>query len=100
MAAELWAAACCAHGEETPLGLACRMNKRGLLAAVYSSTLLYWLDDASEGHSDTWAFLDRRIADVMRIPKITGRWRELSGKLPSPLRFMRAYRRARGAAAG
>ena len=75
-------------------------SKRGLLAAVYSSTLLYWLDDASEGHSDTWAFLDRRIADVMRIPKITGRWRELSGKLPSPLRFMRAYRRARGAAAG
>jgi hypothetical protein len=31
---ELWAAACCAHGEETPLGLACRMNKRSLLAAL------------------------------------------------------------------
>ncbi len=75
-------------------------SKRGLLAAVYSSTLLYWLDDASEGHADTWAFLDRRIADVMRIPKITGRWRELSGKLPSPMRLMRAFRRARGAAAG
>jgi len=75
-------------------------SKRGLLAAVYSSTLLYWLDDSSDGHADTWAFLDRRIADVMRIPKIKGRWRELGGKLPSPLRFMRAYRSARGAAAG
>jgi len=75
-------------------------SKRGLLAAVYSSTLLYWLDDSSEGHADSWAFLDRRIADVMRIPKIKGRWRELRGKLPSPLRFMRAYRTARGAAAG
>lgn len=75
-------------------------SKRGLLAAVYSSTLLYWLDDSSEGHADTWAFLDRRIADVMRIPRIKSRWRELSGKLPSPLRFMRAYRSARGAAAG
>lgn len=31
---ELWAAACCSHDEETPLGLACRMNKRGLLAAL------------------------------------------------------------------
>lgn len=75
-------------------------TKRALLAAVYSSTLLYWLDDSSDGHADSWAFLDRRIADVMRIPKLTGRWRELRGRLPSPLRFMRAYRSARGAAAG
>ncbi len=75
-------------------------TKRGLLAAVYSSTLLYWLDDSSDGHADTWAFLDRRIADVMRIPKIKGRWSELRGRLPSPLRFMRAYRASRSAAAG
>ena len=75
-------------------------SKRGLLAAVYASTLLYWLDDSSPGHADSWAFLDRRIADVMRIPKLKGRLRELGGKLPNPLRFMRAYRTARGAAAG
>lgn len=75
-------------------------SKRGLLAAVYSSTLLYWLDDSSDGHADTWAFLDRRIADVMRIPKIKARWRELRDRLPSPTRFMRAYRSTRGAAAG
>ena len=75
-------------------------SKRGLLAAVYASTLLYWLDDSSPGHADSWAFLDRRIADVMRIPKLKGRLRELGDKLPSPLRFMRAYRTARGAAAG
>ena len=48
-------------------------TKRGLLAAVYSATLLYWLDDRSPGHEATWSFLDRRIADVMRIPKLTGR---------------------------
>ncbi len=75
-------------------------SKRGLLAAVYTTTLLYWLDDSSDGHADTWTFLDRRIADVMRIPQIKGRWRELAGRLPSPMRFMRAYRSARGAAAG
>jgi len=75
-------------------------SKRGLLAAVYSSTLLYWLDDGSEGQADSWAFLDRRIADVMRVPKLTGRLRELGERLPSPLRFMRALRRTRGASGG
>lgn len=78
-------------------------TKRALLAAVYSSTLLYWLDDSSEGHADTWAFLERRIADVMQVPKLTGRLRALGDRLPSPLRFMRALRRTRttgSAAAG
>ncbi|MGM0586008.1 MAG: COQ9 family protein [Pseudomonadota bacterium] len=44
-------------------------SKRATLAGVISSTLLYWLQDESEGHVDTWAFLDRRIDDVMRIEK-------------------------------
>src|SRR3546814_13076715 len=53
-------------------------SKRALLAAVYSSTLLYWLNDRSEGFVDTWGFLDRRIGDVLRIPREIGRasWRE------------------------
>ncbi len=42
-------------------------TKRLLLAGVYSSTLLYWLDDASEGHEQTWAFLERRIAEVLKV---------------------------------
>ena len=45
-------------------------SKRVLLTAVLSSTTLYWLDDNSEDHTKTWEFLDRRISDVMRIPKI------------------------------
>ena len=44
-------------------------TKRGLLAGVYSSTMLYWMDDSSEDSAETWAFLDRRISDVMRIQK-------------------------------
>ena len=48
-------------------------TKRGLLAGVYSATLLYWLNDKSEGHADTWTFLDRRIEDVMRIGGAIGR---------------------------
>lgn len=48
-------------------------TKRMLLAGVYGSTLAYWLDDTSEGHVDSWAFLDRRIGNVMQIPKITAK---------------------------
>ncbi|TXL71055.1 COQ9 family protein [Vineibacter terrae] len=50
-------------------------TKRATLAAVYSSTVLYWLNDRSEGMSDTWAFLDRRIADVMRFEQLKSRIR-------------------------
>lgn len=42
-------------------------SKRATLSAVYSSTVLYWLGDDSPEHAATWAFLDRRIDDVMRI---------------------------------
>ncbi len=42
-------------------------TKRLMLAAVYSSTLLIWLDDNSPGKAVTWEFLDRRIEDVMKI---------------------------------
>lgn len=44
-------------------------TKRATLSAVYGSTVLYWLGDESEGHGATWAFLDRRIEDVMRFEK-------------------------------
>ncbi|MDF1792544.1 MAG: COQ9 family protein [Thalassobaculaceae bacterium] len=74
-------------------------TKRGLLAAVFSSTLLYWLDDTSEGHVDTWAFLDRRIGDVMKVPRITARLKSLGDYLPNPGRFSRAWRAARGSSA-
>ncbi|WP_172960996.1 COQ9 family protein [Oceaniglobus roseus] len=44
-------------------------TKRATLSAVYASTVLYWLGDDSVDHMATWAFLDRRIADVMQIEK-------------------------------
>ncbi len=62
-------------------------TKRATLAAVYSATLLYWLDDASEGFTDSWGFLDRRIEDLMRLPKLMG---SLRGHLfGAPLRAPR-----------
>ena len=47
-------------------------TKRMTLGAVYGSTLLAWLDDQSEGWTDTGAFLDRRIDDVMKIREVEG----------------------------
>lgn len=44
-------------------------SKRATLSAVYSATVLYWLGDESEGHEATWAFLDRRIENVMQFEK-------------------------------
>ena len=41
------------------------------LSAVYSATLLAFLSDNSAEMAKTEAFLDRRLADVARIPKLT-----------------------------
>lgn len=51
-------------------------TKRATLAGVYSATILYWLGDTSPEHQSTWAFLDRRIEDVMRIEKVKSQIRE------------------------
>ena len=45
-------------------------TKRAILSGVYSSTVLYWLGDSSPGDEATWAFLDRRIDDVMQFEKV------------------------------
>lgn len=54
-------------------------TKRATLAGVYSSTLLYWLNDRSPGAEATWAFLDRRIDDVMKFEKLKGQVRSWTG---------------------
>ncbi|MBT4751854.1 MAG: COQ9 family protein [Rhodospirillaceae bacterium] len=59
-------------------------TKRGLLAPVYGATLLYWLSDETEGSEETWAFLDRRIAEILKIPAIQGRISRLAGRIPTP----------------
>ncbi|WP_374386835.1 COQ9 family protein [Sandaracinobacter sp.] len=63
-------------------------SKRTLAAAVYSATLLYWLADDSDGHEASWAFLDRRIANVMQIEKAKARFRRDGGERPSLVRFL------------
>ncbi|NBX04388.1 MAG: COQ9 family protein [Alphaproteobacteria bacterium] len=50
-------------------------TKRLTLSAVYSATLLHWLDDNSPDFSSTWEFLDRRIENVMQFEKLKHRVR-------------------------
>lgn len=63
-------------------------TKRMTLGAVYGSTLLVWLDDDSEGWSETAAFLDRRIDDVMKIEKLKAQWRGSADQRLSVSRFL------------
>jgi ubiquinone biosynthesis protein COQ9 len=64
-------------------------TKRALLAGVYGSTLLVWLDDKSEGCAESWAFLARRIDDVMQVPKLRAKLEARIARLPNPLRPLR-----------
>lgn len=62
-------------------------TKRMTLGALYGSTLVTWLDDNSEGMSETRAFIDRRIDDIMRFEKFKADWRGSSEHL-SVSRFL------------
>ena len=63
-------------------------TKRMTLGAVYGSTLLAWLDDKSDGWSDTAGFLDRRIDNVMQFEKWKAGWRGSADRRPSMARFL------------
>jgi ubiquinone biosynthesis protein COQ9 len=70
-------------------------TKRATLAAIYSATLLYWLEDGSEDFADSWDFLGRRVADALKIPKLRKEARQRLERLPNPLSFLSAPGRAR-----
>lgn len=71
-------------------------TKRGLLAVVYLATVNFWLDDKSDGSADSWAFLDRRLADAMRLPmKAKGMLQKFGGVLPRPSRVAKHLKRRR-----
>jgi len=71
-------------------------TKRALLAGVYASTMLHWFADSSEGASDTWAFLDRRIGEVMQIEKFKATAQKFVAGLPNPLSILGSFRHPRG----
>lgn len=58
-------------------------TKRATLAAVYTATVMHWIADSSEDNADTWAFLDRRIGNVMTVEKAKLKLRERLKESPS-----------------
>lgn len=54
-------------------------TKRASLSAVYGSAVLYWLGDDSEDKTETRAFIDRRIDDVMNFEKFKAQMRKVPG---------------------
>ena len=63
-------------------------TKRAILAGVYTATIAVFLDDESEGHTDTSAFLARRIEGIMRFEKAKAGFLGRTEHLPSLSRFV------------
>ncbi|HEX8446854.1 MAG TPA: COQ9 family protein [Sphingomonas sp.] len=63
-------------------------TKRLTLAGVYATTILVFVDDASEDFGDTRAFLDRRIAGVMRFERVKAQLKPDTDRMFSPVRFL------------
>ncbi len=64
-------------------------SKRALLASVYTSTILYWLADEPTDDGDfpeTWAFLERRIENVLSVFSVP---RKVQSALSKRLRLFR-----------
>jgi ubiquinone biosynthesis protein COQ9 len=72
-------------------------SKRALLAYVIKTTTLFWLTDDSEGQKASWEFLDRRIAEVLQIGKMTSQLRDLPkhlSKINTLAGFAKRFRNA------
>jgi len=56
-------------------------TKRGILAGVYTSTLMRWFNDPGDDEAATRAFLDARIENVMQFEKFKA---ELKSRFSAP----------------
>lgn len=63
-------------------------TKRTLLGGVYAATMTVFLDDDSDGHADTSAFLGRRIWGIMRFERIKAQLVGQTELRPSLSRFI------------
>ncbi len=63
-------------------------TKRMTLGGVYGAVLMYWLQDESEDHIETLAFLDRRIDNIMQFETAKSRLGEATRDRPRLSRFL------------
>ena len=69
-------------------------SKRALLLPVYTATVLFWLADESEDFAETWDFLDRRLADVLKLPGLKSKVTQVFARVLPSSRMPRRPRRA------
>jgi len=67
-------------------------SKRTILAGVYGATVTVLLDDESEGHANTSAFLARRIEGIMKFEKTKAQLLGRTSHRPSLTRFISRLR--------
>lgn len=63
-------------------------TKRMTLGSIYAATLAVYVNDTSEGHGDTRAFLDRRIEGIMKFEKAKARLLRPREEHFSPVRLL------------
>ena len=63
-------------------------TKRTILASIYGATLAVFVDDSSEDHAETRAFLSRRLDGVMKFEKVKARLLNPEREHFSPARFL------------
>jgi ubiquinone biosynthesis protein COQ9 len=66
-------------------------TKRAILAGVYSTTLMRWFTDTTADESETRAFLDARIGNVMQFEKFKAEVRERAKDWPSFADIVRGF---------
>ncbi len=71
-------------------------TKRGILAGVYSATLLRWFTDQSSDESATTQFLADRIENVMQFERFKAQVKEGMSRLPSLSEIVGAFNVRRG----
>ncbi|WP_411818470.1 COQ9 family protein [Hyphococcus sp. DH-69] len=71
-------------------------SKRGILTAVWTSTLARWLSDDDPSEAATHAFLDARIENVMQIEKVKAKVRDLNIDPTKPLEWLAQFRYGTG----
>ena len=67
-------------------------TKRAILGTVYAATIQVFLNDDSEGHAETRAFLARRIDGILRFEKAKAQWLGRASHRPSLSRFVSRLR--------
>lgn len=63
-------------------------TKRMTLGSIYAATLAVYVNDSSDDHAETKAFLDRRIEGIMQFEKAKARLLRPREEMFSPARFL------------